>query len=428
MYGLLMCLFFIGICLLGFPISVSALAASIFYLVVNGGNISLAIVTQTMCSGINQYSMLAIPLFILAGNIMNFGGVTERIFKFCSAMVGHIPGGLGQVNVLGSIIFAGMSGSGTADAAGLGKVEIEAMKKEGYDVGFSAAVTAASACIGPIIPPSIPAVVYAVQAGVSTGAMFAAGVIPGLIMGMSQMVLCYFLGKKYGYYQKKATFATVKKTFWSALPALFAPVLIIGGSFSGFFTPTEAASVTVGYGAAIGLFLYRELKLTDLKHILWDTVENTAMIMLIMGTVTTLGWILTRELIPQTICAWIVSLSDSPTVVMLLMLVFLLIVGCFITPSAAILIVVPIIKPLVADLNIPPLQFAMLVVYTLCVGNVTPPVGNVLYITARVANITLERLIKCMIPWYIPLVLLAVAIVFFPNLSTWLPVYLQFAK
>ena len=371
--------------------------------------------------------MLAVPMFILAGNIMNFGGVTERIFNFCSALVGHVPGGLGQVNVLASFIFAGMSGSGTADAAGLGKIEIEAMNKEGYDTGFSAAVTAASACIGPIIPPSIPAVVYAVQAGISTGALFAAGLVPGVLMGITQMMLCYFLGKKYHYFQPRASLKTLGHSFYVAIPALFAPVLIIGGSFSGFFTPTEAASVTVFYGVIVGFFLYKELKWSDLEQIMWDTVENTAILMLIMGSVTTFGWILTREMIPQTVCKWLISLSSNSTVIMLLLLLFFLIVGCFLTPSAAILILVPIIKPLVADLGIPPLQFAMLVVYTLCVGNVTPPVGNVLYVTARVADISMERMIKSMLPWFVPLLLLAFLIVFFPSLSTWLPGILHFS-
>ena len=428
MYGLIMCVFFIVICLLGFSISGAALAASLLYLVLNGGNISLSVITQMMCSGINQYSMLAVPMFILAGNIMNFGGVTERIFSFCQAIIGHIPGGLGQVNVLASVIFAGMSGSGTADAAGLGKVEIDAMKKAGYDVGFSAAVTAASACIGPIIPPSIPAVVYAVQAGISTGALFAAGLIPGLVMGAAQMVLCYYLGKKYGYFEPRANAKTILTKLWKAIPALFAPILIIGGSFSGFFTPTEAASVTVLYGAIIGFFVYRELRWQDIKNIMWDTVENTAILMLIMGTVTVFGWILTREMIPQDVCSWLISLSDNSTIIMLLLVAFFLIVGCFLTPSAAILILVPIIKPLVTDLGIPPLQFAMLVVYTLCVGNVTPPVGNVLYVTARVADISMERMIKSMLPWFIPLLLLCFLLVFFPGLSTWLPTILHFGS
>lgn len=397
------------------------------YLLINGGNISFSIITQTMVSGIDNYSMLAVPMFVLAGNIMNFGGVTGRIFNFCSAMVGHVPGGLGQVNVLASMVFAGMSGSGTADAAGLGKIEIEAMRKEGYDTGFSAAVTAASAYIGPIIPPSIPAVVYAVQAGLSTGALFAAGLIPGLTMGLTQMVLCYFLGKKHGYFQPKATNAQRWHSFVVSIPALFAPILIIGGSFSGFFTPTEAAAITVLYGALVGKLVYRELRWEDLRHIMWDTVENTAILMLIMGAVTTFGWILTREMIPQTVCTWLINLSDNRLVIMLILMAFFLLVGCFLTPSAAILILVPIIKPLIADLGIPPLQFAMLVVYTLCIGNVTPPVGNVLYVTARVANISMERMIKSMLPWFVPLLILALLIIFVPGLSTLLPSLLHMA-
>ncbi len=424
MAGAIICLFFLGIALVGLPVSAAALAASVLYLFINGGNISFSIIMQTLVSGVNQYSMLAVPMFILAGNIMNFGGVTHRIYNFCNAMVGHIPGGLAQVNVLGSIIFAGMSGSGTADAAGIGKIEIEAMVSEGYDAGFSAAVTAASACIGPIIPPSIPAVVYAVQAGVSTGALFAAGLIPGILMGIAQMIMCWFLGKKYGYIQDKVSKKEAWHAFVDAIPALFAPVLIIGGSLTGIFTPTESAAVTVFYAILVGLFVYHELKLDEMFQILWDTVENTAVLMMIMGAVTTFGWILTRELIPQTVCSALIGLSDNPIVIMLILMVFFLVVGCFITPSAAILILVPIIKPLVGELGIPPYQFAMLVVYTLCLGNVTPPVGNVLFITARVANISMERMIKAILPWFIPLLALAFLIIFFPGISTWLPALL----
>lgn len=421
MIGLVTCLIFIGVCLIGYPIGVSALLASISYLLINGGNINYQMITQMTVSGINQYSMLAVPMFILAGNIMNYGGVTKRIFDFCSAVVGHIPGGLGQVNVLASMVFAGMSGSGTADAAGLGKVEIEAMNAEGYDRGFSAAVTAASACIGPIIPPSIPAVVYAVQAGVSTGALFAAGLIPGILMGILQMVLCFILGKKYGYFQPRVGARTAWHNFVVAIPALLAPVIIIGGSLSGFFTPTEAASVTVFYAVIVGLFIYRELKWDDMRSIMWDTVENTAILMMIMGAVTTFGWILTREMIPQTVCRWLISLTDSQTMIMLLLLAFFLVVGCFLTPSAAILILVPIIKPLIADLGIDQMQFAIFVVYTLCIGNVTPPVGNVLYVTARVANISMEKMIKSMLPWFIPLLIMAFLLIFIPQLSVTLP-------
>lgn len=426
MAGLAMCIIFILACLLGYPIAAAALLSSLAYMLMGSG-IHLQILTQVTVNGMNQYSLLAIPMFVLAGNIMNFGGVTRRIFRFCSAMIGHIPGGLGQVNVLASMIFAGMSGSGTADAAGLGKIEIEAMNQEGYDIEFTAGVTAASACIGPIIPPSIPAVVYAVQAGISTGALFAAGMVPGILMGLAQMVMCYVIGKRRGYFQPKASGKVRRESFVESIPALFAPILIIGGSFSGIFTPTEAAAVTVLYGFIVGKFIYKELHWKDMKAILWDTAETTAVLMIIVGAVSTFGWVLVRELVPQSICTWIMGLSNNPTIVMLLLLLFFLVVGCFITPSAAILVLVPILKPLMSSLNIHPLQFGMLVVYTLCIGNVTPPVGNVLYITARVAEIPSERMMRAMVPWYIPLLALALLIVFIPQLSSWLPSLLNYS-
>lgn len=411
--ALVLIIVFLVVVMLGFPIGMSAFIASLCYIFISGG-IQLQVVTQQFVSGMNQYSLLAIPFFVLAGNIMNYGGITDRIFRFCTALVGHIPGGLGHVNVLSSMLFAGMSGSSTSDAAGLGAVEIRAMKNNGYDVPFSACVTATSSCIGPIIPPSIPAVVYAVQAGISTGALFAAGILPGITMGLTMMIMCYVIGKKRGYHQPKAEFKEVKDSFLSAFFALMAPVIIIGGSLSGVFTPTEAAAITVVYGAIVGAFIYKELKWNMLKDILVETVETTAVLMIIIGAVTLFGWILVRELIPQTICSLILGLSSNPIVVMLLLTVFLLVVGCFLSPSAAILVLVPILKPIMTQLGINPLQFGMLVVYVLCIGNVTPPVGNSLYVVAKVADMPSEKLMKAMIPWYIPLLLVALLIVFVP--------------
>lgn len=411
--ALILIIVFLVVVMLGFPIGMSAFIASLCYIFASGG-IQLQVVTQQFVSGMNQYSLLAIPFFVLAGNIMNYGGITDRIFRFCTAIVGHIPGGLGHVNVLSSMLFAGMSGSSTSDAAGLGAVEIRAMKNNGYDVPFSACVTATSSCIGPIIPPSIPAVVYAVQAGISTGALFAAGILPGITMGLTMMIMCYAIGKKRGYHQPKAEFKEVKDSFVSAFFALLAPVIIIGGTLSGIFTPTEAAAITVVYGAIVGAFIYKELKWNMLKDILVETVETTAVLMIIIGAVTLFGWILVRELIPQTICSLILGLSENPIIVMLLLTVFLLVVGCFLSPSAAILVLVPILKPIMTQLGINPLQFGMLVVYVLCIGNVTPPVGNSLYVVAKVADMPSEKLMKAMVPWYIPLLLVALLIVFVP--------------
>lgn len=420
MAGICLITVFLVVVLIGLPIGTAAILAPLVYIFMTSG-IKLPVVTQVIVGGMNQYSLLAIPFFVLAGNIMNYGGVTDRIFRFCSAVCGHIPGGLGHVNVLSSMLFAGMSGSGTADAAGLGAVEIRAMTKEGYDLDFSACVTAASSCIGPIIPPSIPAVVYAVQAGISTGGLFAAGLIPGILMGGIMCVMCYIIGKKKGYHQPKAPRSEVKGSFFSALPALMAPVIIIGGSLSGIFTPTEAAAITVVYGAFVGFFVYKELKLEQLKNILVESIETTAVLMIIIGAVTLLGWVLVREMIPQMLCSAIMGISSNPTVIMFVLLLFLLAVGCFLSPSAAILVLVPILNPMMKELGINPMQFGMLVVYTLCIGNVTPPVGNSLYVTAKVASMPSEHLMKAMIPWYIPLVLVAAAIVLFPGITTWLP-------
>lgn len=425
MTAIILIVIFLAVVLIGLPIGPSALLASLCYIFMEGG-IQLQVVTQQMVGGMNQYSLLAIPFFVLAGNIMNYGGVTDRIFRFSSSIVGHIPGGLGHVNVLSSMLFAGMSGSSTSDAAGLGAVEIRAMKKAGYDTPFSACVTATSSTIGPIIPPSIPAVVYAVQAGISTGGLFAAGIMPGLTMGICLMVMCYIIGKRRGYHQPKASMKEVSSSFLSAFPALLAPVIIIGGSFSGFFTPTEAAAITVVYGTLIGAFVYKELKWSMLKDILVETVETTATLMIIIGAVTLFGWILVRQLIPQQLCTAILGVSNNSTVVLFLLMAFLLVTGCFLSPSAAILVLVPILKPIMVQLGVPAMQFGMLVVYTLCIGNVTPPVGNSLYITAKVAGMPSEKLMKALVPWYIPLVIVGIIIVLIPAFTAGLPAALGF--
>ena len=263
--------------------------------------------------------------------------------------------------------------------------------------------------------------VYAVQAGISTGGLFAAGIIPGILMGLTQMVMCYYYGVKRNYIQLKVSSRVKWLSFIDALPALLAPVIIIGGSLSGIFTPTEAACITVIYGALIGFFVYKELKWESLYQILIETIETTAILMIIIRAVTLFGWILVREMIPQTIAASILALSNNPIVVMLLLTFFLIVVGCFLTPSAAILVLVPILKPIMQNIGTHPMHFGMLVVYTLCIGNVTPPVGNALYITAKVAKIPAERLVKAMIPWYIALIVVAFLIVFFPPITTWLP-------
>jgi tripartite ATP-independent transporter DctM subunit len=336
--------------------------------------------------------------------------------------VGHIPGGLGHVNIVASLIFAGMSGSAVADAAGLGSIEIKAMRDEGYDPDFSAAVTAASSTIGPIIPPSIPIVLYGVMAEVSIGRLFIGGIIPGFMMAISMMVFTYFLAHKRGYARRKRSpLRHLVKSFIAAFPPLLTPVIIVGGILGGVFTPTEAAVVAVLYAFVLSFFVYREFFLWQLPGMIKEVVISTGAILLIVGSASLFGWILTWERVPQMLASSIFGLSTNPVVILLAIVVFLLFVGTFEAASASLVILVPIFKPLVLKAGIDPVHFGLVMVLTLMIGLLTPPVGSVLYVIADVAEISFARMVKAVFPYLIPLMVTLLLLVFFPGLVTYLP-------
>ena len=411
---------FLLLVVLGFPIVFSLAITSLLYLAVFG--IPVITMAQKMISGIDTYALLAVPFFILAGNLMNTGGVTRRLFRFASAMVGHIPGGLGHANVLASMIFAGMSGAAIADAGGLGTIEIKAMRDEGFDIGFSAAVTAASSTIGPIIPPSIPMVIYASIASVSVGKLFLAGAVPGILMGLALMIMIYFVAKKRSY-PVHAAFS-VKEAAFSFVDGflpLLTPVIILGGILGGVFSPTEAAIVASTWALVLGMLVYREIKFRDLIPVVMDTIKTTSMVVYIISAAAIFGWLLGREQVPQSVAQLLFSISKDPNVILLIIIIFLLIIGCVMETTAALILLTPILVPPVIQLGIDPVHFGLVMVLALMIGLLTPPVGVVLYITSSIAKISFEEMSRVTAPYLIPLIIVLLISAFFPAVTMTLP-------
>lgn len=410
----------LAVMLLGVPIFASmGLAAAAF---VWWGSFPGVVIPQKVIQAVNSFPLLAAPFFILMGNLMNSAGITQRIFRFAKVMVGWWRGGLCHANILGSVIFAGMSGSAVADAAGLGTVEIKAMKDAGYDAETAAAVTAASATIGPIIPPSLPMVVYGVVAETSIGGLFIGAVIPGLLMAGAMMLLVWRMAARRAMPREKfpggrEAWEAFRGAFW----ALMAPVLLIGGMLSGVFTPTEAAVVAAFYVLVLGLFVYREVSVRDLPRIILDTVETTGVVLAIVMCAVLFGWALSVSRFPQFIGALITDWSTNPLVILLLVNVLLLVVGCFMESIAALLILVPILVPVAMKVGIDPIQFGVIFVLNLMIGTLTPPVGIVLFVVSKVAELPLERVTRAAAPFLVPLVGVLAAITLWPPLTTWLP-------
>jgi tripartite ATP-independent transporter DctM subunit len=406
--------------LLGVPVFASmGLAAAAF---VWWGGFPGVVIPQKVIQAVNSFPLLAAPFFILMGNLMNSAGITARIFRFAKVMVGWWRGGLCHANILGSVIFAGMSGSAVADAAGLGTVEIKAMKDAGYDAETAAAVTAASATIGPIIPPSLPMVVYGVVAETSIGGLFIGAIVPGLLMAGAMMVLVWRMAAKRAmprepFPSAREAWAAFRGAFW----ALSAPVLLIGGMLSGVFTPTEAAAVAAFYALILGLFVYRDLSIRDLPRVILDTIETTGVVLAIVMCAVLFGWALSVSRFPQFIGTAITEWSTDPLVILLLVNVLLLIVGCFMESIAALLILVPILMPVAIKVGIDPIQFGVVFVLNLMIGTLTPPVGIVLFVVSRVAEVPFERVTRATAPFLVPLIAVLAAITLWPPLTTWLP-------
>jgi tripartite ATP-independent transporter DctM subunit len=408
--------------LLGLPIAVSMGLTAILTFLALGEPGLLSMVPQRMYAGTTGFPLLAIPFFILAGNLMNTGGMTHRIFRFAQCLVGHIKGGLGHVNVVGSMIFAGMSGSAVADAAGLGMVEIQAMLKAGYDRRFSAAVTAASSTIGPIIPPSIPFVIFGSMTGTSVGRLFLGGFLPGLVMGLALMITVYIVAEQRGYpRERRATLRELLDSSLDGAAALGTPVIIIGGILAGIFTPTEAAVVACIYALILGLVVYREIRVPDLPRIFWETLEHTIRVMFIISAASLFGWMLIQQRIPNTVVEGLTALTDQRWVILLIINGILLLLGCFMEGIAIMLLTIPVFMPLIARVGVDPVHFGVLMTLNLMIGLLTPPVGMALYAVSSVSQVPLWPLARELWPYIVALLISLSIITFIPAVVLWVP-------
>lgn len=406
--------------LIGVPIGVAMIVVSMGYFYHTGMGLSFAM--QRMVDGLNSFPILAVPLFILAAAILNSAGITHHLFGFARALVGHITGGLGHVNVLASLFFSGMSGSALADAGGLGKMEIEAMREAGYDEEFAGAVTASSSMIGPLVPPSITMVLYGVISNTSIGALFLGGVVPGVLCAVALMVMVYATAKKRDYPRDPRPEArAVGLLFVKSLPALLTPAVIVGGIFSGLFSPTEAAAVTVLYAIAIDLLFYRELTLRRLWDAIYDSTLTSASIATIVAGVGLLGFVLAREQAPQQIASMFLNLADGPISFLIAVNLMIFLLGCFIESLVILLIVVPILVPIAMGFGIDPVHFGIIVILNLMISILTPPMGMALFVVAQVGEIPFHRLARAILPWLIPPVVVLLLVCVFPILATGLP-------
>jgi tripartite ATP-independent transporter DctM subunit len=383
---------------------------------------ALITIAQRMATGLDSFALLAIPFFILAGQLMNRGGIARRLIDFAKAVIGMFPGGLAYVHILASMLFGAISGSAVAAASAIGGVVGPRMVEEGYDKDYSAAVNITSATTGLVIPPSNILIVYSLASGgVSIGALFLAGYLPGILVGLSLMVAAGSFAIRM-HYPVAGSFRVGEalRKFFSALPSLLLLVVVIGGIVAGIFTATEAAAVAVLYSGILA-FLYREVHVRDLPQILLATVATTAIVMLLIGTSTAMSWLLSYENIPQNVSAALLALTDNPVVILLIINVILLVVGTFMDMTPAVLIFTPIFLPVVTRLGMDPTHFGIVMVLNLCIGLCTPPVGSVLFVGCGVAGTSITRVIRPLLPMYVAMVLALIVVTFVPWLSLWLP-------
>jgi TRAP-type C4-dicarboxylate transport system permease large subunit len=447
----------------GVPVAIAMAGSALVYILLSG-DLPPFVVIHRMVSGIDSFPLLAVPFFIMAGNLMNHAGITNRIYNFALSLVGWMKGGLGHVNIIGSVVFAGMSGTAIADAAGLGTIEIKAMRDHGYDLGFSVGVTAASATLGPIIPPSLPFVIYGMMANVSVGQLFVAGIVPGVVMAILMMLTVGYFAHKHGWggdiafewgrmgkaftelavvfgwplaiwggmkaglpfniavaIGLVALFAADWKWRFEAVMPIMTPVLLIGGMTTGVFTPTEGAIAACVWSLVLGLVWYRTLSWKMLVKVSMDTIETTATVMFIVAAASIFGWLLTATRVTDMVALWVLSFTHSPWVFLLLANLLMLFVGCFLEPTAAILILVPVLMPVVQQLGIDPVHFGLVMVLNLMIGLLHPPMGMVLFVLARVAGLSVEKTTMAILPWLVPLLLSLVLITYVPQISLWLP-------
>jgi tripartite ATP-independent transporter DctM subunit len=405
---------------IGSPVTVALGVGSLVFILMEGT--PSVVVLHRMVSGIDSFPLIAVPFFILAGHLMNSAGITTRIFGFAKALVGWMHGGLGHVNIGASIIFAGMSGAAVADAGGLGTIEIKAMRDAGYDDDFSVGITAASSTIGPIIPPSLPLVIYGVMASASIGELFAAGFIPGLLMGVALMIMVALYARKRRY-PRDARFSLNRLwvSFKEAFLPLQTPTIIIGGILSGIFTPTESAIAAVVYALILGLFVYRSLTWRHILRVSMDTIETSAAILMIVASATIFAWILIDQQVAVMLGDALLGFSQNKTVILIIIMMVVLMIGCFMETIAAITILVPVLLPIAEKVGIDPVHLGIIVILNLMLGLLTPPVGMVLYVLSKVSGVKFEQCVMATAPFIVPLLIVLAMITFFPEIAMWLP-------
>ncbi len=411
---------FLACIVLRMPIAFSLGFSSFIYILFS--DIPLSILPERMFSGIDSFVILCVPGFILAGNLMNVGGITDRIIHFCMALIGHVRGGLGLANVGSSMVFAGISGTAISDTVSIGSVMIPAMIKRGYDAEFSAAVTASSSTVGPIIPPSLPMVIAGTVTGLSVSRLFVAGIIPGLLLGFGLGIVSYLISVKRNHPKEdRLPFREVVRSFFSAFWAILMTLIILGGIMGGFFTPTEAAMIAVFYALIVGFFVYGELKLAALPKIVFDSAVTTASLMVLVGFANVFAWILTSEEIPLMVTQAMLSISSGPVGYIILVNILLVFVGMFMETIAALMILMPILlKPAIA-LGIDPIQFAIMCVLNLVIGLTTPPVGVCLFVASSIARISVGRLSIALIPFIAVSLVVLLLVSFVPQVTLFLP-------
>jgi tripartite ATP-independent transporter DctM subunit len=421
MSGFLVILGFLVLFMLGFPVVLAIGLPSIVYLLLN--DLPLQMMAQRALYALDSFPLVAVPVFLFVGSLMNSAGISRHIYRFADTAVGRLPGGLAQVNIFGSLVFAGMSGSALADIGGIGRIEIDAMKSKGFKPAFASAITSASAVVGPIFPPSIPLILYGTITGVSVIQLLLGGILPGLLCVAALMVMTAWLSVRRGYprAERWPSLARLWADLLPALPALLAPVILIGGMLAGWFTPTEIAAVTVAYALLISALFYRELTWQRLLDAALETLRASAAILVIVAMAALFGWVLSVEQVPQGMTRLMLSISTDPMMLLLLANLLLLVVGMFLDSTTAILVIAPIIaKPLVAA-GVDPVHLGMVVVFNLMIGLVTPPMGLALFLVADIAKVPMKDVLREMVPYYVPLVATLVLITLFPAITLWLP-------
>lgn len=411
---------FLVLIFLGVPIAFSLGLSSLLYLII--ADIPLTIIPQRMFGGLNSFVLLCIPGFILAGNLMNAGGITDRIIGFADNLLGRVRGGLGLANVGASMGFAGISGTALADTASIGSILIPAMKKQGYGAGFSVAVTASSSTIGAIIPPSLPMIIVGTLASLSIGDLFLAGTIPGILLGLGLMIPTYIISVKRNYPKgEKKSMKEVWTSFTGAFWALFMTFIILWGILGGFFTPTEAAIVAVVYAFIIGIFVYKELPIRKIPEIMLSTMTSTAAIMLLVGFANLFGWIMVAEQIPQMVADFILGISTNGVIVILLIIVLLLFVGTFMETIAGLVILFPVLLPVAVEVGMDPIQFGVTMVLAMIIGVVTPPVGVCLFVASQIGNVSMGHATRELLPFLGVSIIVLLIVAFVPQVTLFLP-------